>query len=243
MEEITVIKGDLLYEGKAKRLYATENEDVLYVAYKDSATAFNGEKKAEIGGKGILNNKITTILFEQLKKYGIESHFIEQISENEQLVKKVEIIPLEVVVRNIAAGSLSKRLGMAEGTPLKKPIVEFYFKDDDLGDPLLTNAHLELLEIASPVEIDTLQTMALEVNQVLRPIFSDIGVTLVDFKLEFGKTADGAILLADEISPDTCRLWDKDTNKKLDKDVFRRNLGSLTEVYEIILSRLGGLSK
>lgn len=243
MEEITVIKGDLLYEGKAKRLYATENEDVLYVAYKDSATAFNGEKKAEIGGKGILNNKITTILFEQLKKYGIESHFIEQISENEQLVKKVEIIPLEVVVRNIAAGSLSKRLGMAEGTPLKKPIVEFYFKDDDLGDPLLTNAHLELLEIASPVEIDTLQTMALEVNQVLRPIFSDIGVTLVDFKLEFGKTADGVILLADEISPDTCRLWDKDTNKKLDKDVFRRNLGSLTEVYEIILSRLGGLSK
>lgn len=243
MEEITVIKGDLLYEGKAKRLYATENEDVLYVAYKDSATAFNGEKKAEIGGKGILNNKITTILFEQLKKYGIESHFIEQISENEQLVKKVEIIPLEVVVRNIAAGSLSKRLGMAEGTPLKKPIVEFYFKDDDLGDPLLTNAHLELLEIASPVEIDTLQTMALEVNQVLRPIFSDIGVTLVDFKLEFGKTTDGAILLADEISPDTCRLWDKETNKKLDKDVFRRNLGSLTEVYEIILSRLGGLSK
>ncbi|MGE7980460.1 phosphoribosylaminoimidazolesuccinocarboxamide synthase [Psychrobacillus sp. NPDC093200] len=238
-----MIKGDLLYEGKAKRLYATENEDVLYVAYKDSATAFNGEKKAEIGGKGILNNKITTILFEQLKKYGIESHFIEQISENEQLVKKVEIIPLEVVVRNIAAGSLSKRLGMAEGTPLKKTIVEFYFKDDDLGDPLLTNAHLELLEIASPVEIDTLQTMALEVNQVLRPIFSDIGVTLVDFKLEFGKTADGAILLADEISPDTCRLWDKDTNKKLDKDVFRRNLGSLTEVYEIILSRLGGLSK
>lgn len=243
MEEITVIKGDLLYEGKAKRLYATENEDVLYVAYKDSATAFNGEKKAEIGGKGILNNKITTILFEQLKKYGIESHFIEQISENEQLVKKVEIIPLEVVVRNIAAGSLSKRLGMAEGTPLKKPIVEFYFKDDDLGDPLLTNAHLELLEIASPVEIDTLQTMALEINQVLRPIFSDIGVTLVDFKLEFGKTTDSAILLADEISPDTCRLWDKETNKKLDKDVFRRNLGSLTEVYEIILSRLGGLSK
>ncbi|MEK3976600.1 phosphoribosylaminoimidazolesuccinocarboxamide synthase [Psychrobacillus sp. FSL K6-1267] len=238
-----MIKGDLLYEGKAKRLYATENEDVLYVAYKDSATAFNGEKKAEIGGKGILNNKITTILFEQLKKYGIESHFIEQISENEQLVKKVEIIPLEVVVRNIAAGSLSKRLGMAEGTPLKKPIVEFYFKDDDLGDPLLTNAHLELLEIASPVEIDTLQTMALEINQVLRPIFSDIGVTLVDFKLEFGKTTDSAILLADEISPDTCRLWDKETNKKLDKDVFRRNLGSLTEVYEIILSRLGGLSK
>lgn len=241
MGETIVIKGDLLYEGKAKRLYATENEEVLYVTYKDSATAFNGEKKAEISGKGILNNKITTILFEQLKKYGIDSHFIEQISENDQLVKKVEIIPLEVVVRNIAAGSLSKRLGLEEGTLLKHPIVEFYLKDDELGDPLLTNAHLDLLEIASSEEIDTLQTMALKVNQVLLPIFSDIGVTLVDFKLEFGKTADGSILLADEISPDTCRLWDKETNKKLDKDVFRRNLGSLTEVYEIILSRLGGL--
>ena len=243
MGETIVIKGDLLYEGKAKRLYATENEEVLYVTYKDSATAFNGEKKAEINGKGILNNKITTILFEQLKKYGIESHFIEQLSENDQLVKKVEIIPLEVVVRNIAAGSLSKRLGLEEGTALKHPIVEFYLKDDELGDPLLTNAHLDLLEIASSEEIDTLQTMALKVNQVLLPIFSDIGVTLVDFKLEFGKTADGSILLADEISPDTCRLWDKETNQKLDKDVFRRNLGSLTEVYEIILSRLGGLSK
>ena len=243
MGETIVIKGNLLYEGKAKRLYATENEEILYVTYKDSATAFNGEKKAEINGKGILNNKITTILFEQLKKYGIESHFIEQLSENDQLVKKVEIIPLEVVVRNIAAGSLSKRLGLEEGTLLKHPIVEFYLKDDELGDPLLTNAHLDLLEIASSEEIDTLQTMALKVNQVLLPIFSDIGVTLVDFKLEFGKTADGSILLADEISPDTCRLWDKETNQKLDKDVFRRNLGSLTEVYEIILSRLGGLSK
>ena len=243
MGETIVIKGNLLYEGKAKRLYATENEEVLYVTYKDSATAFSGEKKAEINGKGILNNKITTILFEQLKKYGIESHFIEQLSENDQLVKKVEIIPLEVVVRNIAAGSLSKRLGLEEGTLLKHPIVEFYLKDDELGDPLLTNAHLDLMEIASSEEIDTLQTMALKVNQVLLPIFSDIGVTLVDFKLEFGKTADGSILLADEISPDTCRLWDKETNQKLDKDVFRRNLGSLTEVYEIILSRLGGLSK
>lgn len=243
MGETIVIKGNLLYEGKAKRLYATENKEVLYVSYKDSATAFNGEKKAEISGKGILNNKITTILFEQLKKYGIDSHFIEKISENDQLVKKVEIIPLEVVVRNIAAGSLSKRLGIEEGTPLKHPIVEFYLKDDELGDPLLTNAHLDLLEIASSEEIETLQTMARKVNQVLLPIFSDIGVILVDFKLEFGKTADGSILLADEISPDTCRLWDKETNKKLDKDVFRRNLGSLTEVYEIILSRLGGLSK
>lgn len=238
-----VEKGRLLYEGKAKQLFETDDESILFVSYKDSATAFNGEKKEDIDGKGILNNKITTILFEQLKSKGIESHFVEQISDNEQLVRKVDIIPLEVVVRNIAAGSLSKRLGIKEGTPLKHTIVEFYYKDDELGDPLLTNAHIELLALATPEEIDTLQTKALEINQVLQPIFKEIGVTLIDFKLEFGKTANGEILLADEISPDTCRLWDDKTNNKLDKDVFRRNLGSLTEVYEIILSRLGGLSK
>ncbi|SFQ68683.1 phosphoribosylaminoimidazole-succinocarboxamide synthase [Psychrobacillus psychrotolerans] len=236
-------KGRLLYEGKAKQLFETDDENILFVSYKDSATAFNGEKKEDIDGKGILNNKITTILFEQLKSKGIESHFVEQISDNEQLVRKVDIIPLEVVVRNIAAGSLSKRLGIKEGTPLKHTIVEFYYKDDELGDPLLTNAHIELLALATPEEIETLQTKALEINQVLQPIFKEIGVTLIDFKLEFGKTANGEILLADEISPDTCRLWDDKTNNKLDKDVFRRNLGSLTEVYEIILSRLGGLSK
>lgn len=238
-----VEKGRLLYEGKAKQLFETDDENILFVSYKDSATAFNGEKKEDIDGKGILNNKITTILFEQLKSKGIESHFVEQISDNEQLVRKVDIIPLEVVVRNIAAGSLSKRLGIKEGTALKHTIVEFYYKDDELGDPLLTNAHIELLALATPEEIDTLQTKALEINQVLQPIFKEIGVTLIDFKLEFGKTANGEILLADEISPDTCRLWDDKTNNKLDKDVFRRNLGSLTEVYEIILSRLGGLSK
>jgi phosphoribosylaminoimidazole-succinocarboxamide synthase len=238
-----VEKGRLLYEGKAKQLFATEDENILFVSYKDSATAFNGEKKEEIDGKGILNNKITTILFDQLKKHGIESHFVEQISDNEQLVRKVEIIPLEVVVRNVAAGSIAKRLGMEEGIPLKHSIVEFYYKDDELGDPLLTNAHLGLLALATPEEIETIQTKALEVNKVLQPLFKEIGVTLIDFKLEFGKTPDGKILLADEISPDTCRLWDDETNKKLDKDVFRRSLGSLTEVYEIILSRLGGLSK
>lgn len=236
-------KGRLLYEGKAKQLFATEDENILFVSYKDSATAFNGEKKEEIDGKGILNNKITTILFDQLKKHGIESHFVEQISDNEQLVRKVEIIPLEVVVRNVAAGSIAKRLGMEEGIPLKHSIVEFYYKDDELGDPLLTNAHLGLLALATPEEIETIETKALEVNRVLQPLFKEIGVTLIDFKLEFGKTPDGKILLADEISPDTCRLWDDETNKKLDKDVFRRSLGSLTEVYEIILSRLGGLSK
>lgn len=241
--ELKVEKGRLLYEGKAKQLFETEDESILFVSYKDSATAFNGEKKEDIDGKGILNNKITTILFEQLKSKGIESHFVEQISDNEQLVRKVDIIPLEVVVRNVAAGSLSKRLGITEGTPLKHSIVEFYYKDDELGDPLLTNAHLELLALATPEEIETLQLKALEINKVLQPIFKEIGVTLIDFKLEFGKTANGEILLADEISPDTCRLWDDKTNNKLDKDVFRRNLGSLTEVYEIILSRLGGLSK
>lgn len=236
-------KGRLLYEGKAKQLFATEDENILFVSYKDSATAFNGEKKEEIDGKGILNNKITTILFDQLKKHGIDSHFVERISENEQLVRKVEIIPLEVVVRNVAAGSIAKRLGIEEGIPLKHSIVEFYYKDDELGDPLLTNAHLGLLALATPEEIETIETKALEVNKVLQPLFKEIGVTLIDFKLEFGKTPDGKILLADEISPDTCRLWDDETNKKLDKDVFRRNLGSLTEVYETILSRLGGLSK
>lgn len=236
-------KGLLLYEGKAKQLFATEDENILFVSYKDSATAFNGEKKEEIVGKGNLNNKITTILFYQLKQHGIDSHFIEQISENEQLVRKVEIIPLEVVVRNVAAGSLAKRLGFAEGTALSHPIVEFYYKDDDLGDPLLTDAHLALLELATPEEIETIKTKALEINKVLQPIFKEIGVTLIDMKLEFGKTTNGEILLADEISPDTCRLWDDETNNKLDKDVFRRNLGSLTDVYEIILSRLGGLFK
>lgn len=236
-------KGRLLYEGKAKQLFATEDENILFVSYKDSATAFNGEKKEEIVGKGNLNNKITTILFNQLKQHGIDSHFIEQISENEQLVRKVEIIPLEVVVRNVAAGSLAKRLGFAEGTALGHPIVEFYYKDDDLGDPLLTDAHLALLELATPEEIETIKTKALEINKVLQPIFKEIGVTLIDMKLEFGKTTNGEILLADEISPDTCRLWDDETNNKLDKDVFRRNLGSLTDVYEIILSRLGGLFK
>ncbi|MFJ8065358.1 phosphoribosylaminoimidazolesuccinocarboxamide synthase [Psychrobacillus sp. NPDC096426] len=234
-------KGRLLYEGKAKQLFATEDENILFVSYKDSATAFNGEKKEEIVGKGNLNNKITTILFEQLKKHGIDSHFVEQISENEQLVRKVEIIPLEVVVRNVAAGSLAKRLGFDEGIALTHPIVEFYYKDDALGDPILTDAHLGLLKLATPEEIETIKEKALEINKVLQPIFKEIGVTLIDMKLEFGKSATGEILLADEISPDTCRLWDDETNNKLDKDVFRRNLGSLTDVYEIILSRLGGL--
>lgn len=236
-------KGQLLYEGKAKRLYSTAEENILFVEYKDSATAFNGEKKEEIAGKGILNNKITTLIFDKLKSAGIESHFVEQISENEQLVKKVDIIPIELVVRNIAAGSLAKRLGYEEGMPLRRPIVEFYYKNDDLGDPLITTEHIEILNIATPEEVQALYDNGLKVNEVLRPLFQEIGVTLVDFKLEFGRDASGQVLLADEVSPDTCRLWDIETNQKLDKDVFRRDLGNLTDVYKIILARLGGLSK
>ncbi|MED3662467.1 phosphoribosylaminoimidazolesuccinocarboxamide synthase [Ureibacillus sp. FSL K6-8385] len=233
-------KGALLYEGKAKRLYATDQEDVLFVEYKNSATAFNGLKKAEIEGKGILNNKISTLIFERLKQQGIESHFIQRVSENEQLVKKVDIIPLEVVVRNIAAGSFAERLGIEEGTPLKRPIVEFYYKNDDLKDPLINNDHIEILGLATKEEVQTITDQALKVNEALRKIFDEIGIILVDFKLEFGRDKDGNILLADEISPDTCRLWDAETKTKLDKDVFRRDLGNLIDVYQIILSRLGG---
>lgn len=233
-------KGQLLYEGKAKKLYTTEEPNVLLVEYKDSATAFNGEKMEEIEGKGVLNNRITSLIFEKLQANGIASHFVKQLSDTQQLVKKVEIIPIEVVVRNIAAGSLAKRLGLEEGTPLKRPIVEYYYKDDELGDPFITTEHIDVLDLATPKEVTAIYDGALAVNKVLQPIFADVNVTLIDFKLEFGRDYDGNVLLADEISPDTCRLWDTTTNQKLDKDVFRRDLGNLTEVYTIILSRLGG---
>ncbi|HEO8419471.1 phosphoribosylaminoimidazolesuccinocarboxamide synthase [Niallia sp. FSL W8-0635] len=233
-------KRALLYEGKAKRVYKTSDEDIVWLEYKDSATAFNGEKKATITGKGRLNNEITSLLFLKLKDFGIPSHFVEKLSETEQLVKKVEIIPLEVVVRNLAAGSFSKRLGIEEGNPLSKPLVEFYYKDDALGDPMITEDHIEELKLASTEEVAFLKKKALEVNEVLSRFFGELGINLVDFKLEFGKDKEGNILLADEISPDTCRLWDKETNAKLDKDVFRRDLGNLTDAYENILARLGG---
>lgn len=231
---------ELLYEGKAKRIYTTENEQIVLVEYKDSATAFNGEKKANITGKGRLNNEITSLLFLQLKEAGIDSHFIEQVSETEQLVKKVTIIPLETVVRNVAAGSFSKRLGVEEGKELTAPIVEFYLKNDELGDPLLTNDHILELNLATVEEIAVLREKALKINTVLLSFFDGLGIRLIDFKLEFGKDNQGQILLADEISPDTCRFWDKNTNEKLDKDVFRRDLGNLTDAYENILARLGG---
>lgn len=229
-----------IYEGKAKALFETEQPDVLRVYYKDDATAFNGEKKASIAGKGVLNNTITSTLFELLHRHEVPTHFIERISEREQLVRRVEIIPLEVVTRNIVAGSLSKRLGWEEGRVLDEAIVEFYYKDDALGDPIVTEDHIRLLGVATEEDVATLRQHALEINAILRDFFGENGIDLVDFKLEFGRTAEGTIILADEISPDTCRLWDQETKQKLDKDVFRRDLGSLTDTYEQLLTRIGG---
>lgn len=235
-------KQHLLYEGKAKKVYATNEERVLWIEYKDEATAFNGEKKATIVGKGRLNNEITSLLFSLLHEAGVSNHFIRKISDTEQLVRQVTIIPLEVVVRNIVAGSLAKRIGLEEGTALEKPIVEFYYKNDDLGDPLLTEDHIALLQLATHDELLHMKQTALRINDILISLFRSCDLQLIDFKLEFGKDETGAVLLADEISPDTCRLWDVHTKEKFDKDVFRRDLGDLTETYTKLLQRLGGLS-
>ncbi|RBW70846.1 phosphoribosylaminoimidazolesuccinocarboxamide synthase [Bacillus taeanensis] len=235
-------KQALLYEGKAKKIYQTDEQETLWVEYKDSATAFNGEKKATITGKGKLNNEITSLLFDKLKQAGIDNHFIEKISDTEQLIKAVTIIPIEVVVRNIAAGSLAKRLGLEEGVPLKETIVEWYYKRDDLGDPFINDDHIRILELATQQQLSDMKEIGLKVNDVLTKHFESLELRLVDFKLEFGVTADGELLLSDEISPDTCRLWDIHTNEKFDKDVFRRDLGDLTAAYEEILKRLGGSS-
>lgn len=237
-----VKKQDLLYEGKAKRIYQTEEADTLWIEYKDEATAFNGEKKETLVGKAKLNNEISAQIFMRLADKGIPSHFIRRLSDTEQLVKPVAIIPLEVVVRNVVAGSMSKRLGIEEGTALQRPIVEFYYKDDALGDPLITEDHIGLLNAASLEEVDRLKRMSLEANEQLIELFDGINVRLIDFKLEFGRTDDGMILLADEISPDTCRLWDKDSDLRFDKDLFRRNIGNLQEGYQEILTRLLTLS-
>ncbi|WLR53337.1 phosphoribosylaminoimidazolesuccinocarboxamide synthase [Bacillus tianshenii] len=235
-------KGTLLYEGKAKRIYETDDQALVWIEYKDDATAFNGEKKASITGKGRLNNEISSLIFEQLHEAGVENHFVKKLSETEQLVKKTTIIPLEVVVRNIAAGSLAKRLGMEEGTALPQTVVEFYYKNDDLGDPLINRDHIAVLDIADDEQLAVMRERGLEVNKVLTEHFEACGVRLVDFKLEFGIDAEGKLILSDEVSPDTCRLWDKETNQKFDKDVFRRDLGNLTDGYEEILKRLGGSS-
>ena len=228
----------LLYEGKAKKIFSTENDNEFVVYYKDDATAFNGEKKAEISSKGILNNKISTIMFEELAKEGIESHFIKSLSDREMLVKKVEILPLEVIVRNITAGSFCKRYGVEEGIVLDQPIFEMSYKNDEFGDPLLNDDHAIALKLATKEEIDFLRSQTLKINEIMKKFFLKMDLKLVDFKLEFGKDVDGNIILADEISPDTCRLWDVDTNEKLDKDRFRRDLGDLVEGYEEVLARL-----
>ncbi|MGX7199147.1 phosphoribosylaminoimidazolesuccinocarboxamide synthase [Enterococcus nangangensis] len=228
----------LQYQGKAKKLYATEDPNVLWVEYLNQATALNGLKKDEIKGKGILNNAITSLIFQELSAAGIASHFIEKISESEQLVQKVTIVPLEVVVRNYAAGSFTKRLGLAEGTKLAQPIVEFYYKNDDLADPLINDDTVLALNLATATEIATIKDAARQVNEVLIALFHHLKIRLIDFKIEFGRDTTGAILLADEISPDTCRLWDETTNEHLDKDIYRRDLGELVPVYQEVLRRL-----
>ena len=229
---------ELLYEGKAKKLFITEDPQILRVEYKDDATAFNGEKFDRLRDKGRLNNAITVFFFEHLETKDIPSHFVRKISETEQLVRRVKIIPLEVVVRNVAAGSLSKRIGWEEGKELPHPIVEFYYKDDDLGDPLLAEEHIRLLELASEAQIEELKKRGLAVNEALKSLMLSKGIRLIDFKLEFGLDQNGEILLADEISPDTCRFWDIESGKILDKDRFRRDLGGVTEAYLEIHQRL-----
>lgn len=233
-------KLDLLYEGKAKKIYKTDTENIFWVEYKDDATAFNGEKKGTIVGKGVLNNKISGIFFKMLEEAGIENHYIEELSSTEQLVKGVNIIQIELVVRNIAAGSLAKRLGLAEGTSLKHPVVEFYYKDDALGDPLINSSHISVLELATSEQLSEMRKIGLKVNEILVKYLEKRQVMLVDFKLEFGVTNEGKLILADEISPDTCRFWDSETKEKLDKDRFRRDLGNVEEAYQEILKRIGG---
>jgi phosphoribosylaminoimidazole-succinocarboxamide synthase len=232
--------GELLYEGKAKKLFSTKDPNVLLVQYKDTATAFNGEKKEILEGKGALNNKITSYFFDLLAENQIPSHFLERLSTLEQLVKRVTIVPLEVVVRNITAGSFAKRLGLEEGKPLPFPIVEFYYKDDNLGDPLILEDHIYALEITSADIVSQMKEQALQINKILYDHMEQRGIRLVDFKLEFGLDQNGKVLLADEISPDTCRFWDLKSGDKLDKDRFRRNLGNVIEAYQEIDKRLGG---
>lgn len=231
------MKTDLLYSGKAKDIYATVDSDQIVAVYKDQATAFNGGKKEQITGKGRLNNLISSLIFEKLNEAGVKTHFIKHLSDTEQLNKKVEIIPLEVVLRNVTAGSFSKRFGVEEGIALSTPIVEFYYKKDELDDPFINDEHIAFLELASQDQIAYIKEETRRINEFLKDLFTQIGLTLVDFKLEFGIDSSGQILLADEFSPDNCRLWDADGNH-LDKDVFRRGLGELTEVYEVVLAKL-----
>ena len=229
-----------LYEGKAKKVYATDDPELLVVSYKDDATAFNGLKRGAIRGKGVINNQMSNRLMARIEKAGIPTHFVREISGSETVVRKVQIVPLEVIVRNIAAGSFSQRYGVEEGMVFAQPTIEFSYKNDALGDPLINSYHAMALNLATAEEIETIKRYAFAINELLKTIWLECGITLVDFKLEFGKTSDGTIILADEISPDTCRLWDSKTHEKLDKDRFRRDLGSVEEAYIEVMNRLVG---
>ena len=230
-------KLEMLYEGKAKKVFKTEDENLYIVSYKDDATAFNGLKKGQITGKGVINNKMTNIIFKYLADNGIKTHLVEEINDRETIVKKVQIVPLEVIVRNVAAGSFSKRFGVEEGTALKNPIVEFSYKNDALGDPMINNMQATAIGIATEEEIEDITLQVLKINELLKKYFLERGIKLIDFKVEFGR-CNGEIILADEISPDTCRLWDVETNEKLDKDRFRRDLGKVEEAYEEVWRRI-----
>lgn len=231
-------KVDLLYEGKAKKVYTTEDPDVLIVDYKDDATAFDGQKKGTIVGKGAINNRMTNHVFKLLEKEGVPTHYIEELSDRETAVKRVEIVPLEVIIRNISAGSFAKKMGLEEGIAFKRPTLEFSYKNDDLHDPFINNYYALSLELATEEEIEAIERYAFKVNDVMKKYFDSLGIDLVDFKIEFGRYK-GQIILADEVSPDTCRLWDKETHEKLDKDRFRRDLGNVEDAYNEVFRRLG----
>ena len=235
-----IVKKEQLYEGKAKKVYATNDPELVIVDYKDAATAFNGEKKGTISGKGVINNRMTNYMFKMLEKEGVPTHLVEEISDRETIVKKVSIVPLEVIIRNVAAGSFSKRMGVEEGKQLLCPILEFSYKNDDLGDPFINDYYALALGLATKEELDTIAKYAFKVNEFMLKFFKGLNIDLIDFKIEFGKTSDGTIILADEISPDTCRFWDSTTHEKLDKDRFRRDMGGVEEAYQEIMKRLMG---
>ena len=229
-----------MYEGKAKKVFATDDENYCIVSYKDDATAFNGLKKGTISGKGVVNNKMSNYLMSELEKTGSPTHFVEEINDRETVVRKVSIVPLEVIVRNVAAGSFSKRLGVEEGTPLKTTVLEYCYKDDALGDPMVNDYHILAMGYATKEELDTIADYTFRINEFLKGFFKKINIDLIDFKIEFGKTSDGKIILADEISPDTCRFWDATTHEKLDKDRFRRDLGGVEDAYNEMMKRIFG---
>lgn len=233
-------KGAMIYEGKAKKVYATDDAELYIVSYKDDATAFNGLKKGTISGKGVINNQMSNLLMQMLEKSGVPTHYVEELNERETLVKKVNIVPIEVIIRNISAGSFAKRYGVEEGIVFDSPTIEFSYKNDDLGDPLFNSYHALALKLATKEEIEKIKELAFKINDLLKEYFKKMNIDLVDFKLEFGRLSDGSIVLADEISPDTCRLWDSDTHEKLDKDRFRRDMGGVEEAYQEIMHRLTG---